>query len=88
MKTLNSLSQQVQQVVLDVMPAVNPEQLQDDTDIFGLGLDSINAVRLIMHLQATFSVTFAATDINFSNFQTIDKIVTLIDGKLAGFVAA
>jgi acyl carrier protein len=53
-----------------------------------LGLDSINALRLILHLQSTFDVTFSGTDINFSNFQTVEKMASLIDSKLVGLVAA
>jgi acyl carrier protein len=88
MNTLNTIASQVSQVVLDVMPTIAPEMLQENTDIFSLGLDSINALRLILHLQSTFDVTFSGTDINFSNFQTVEKMASLIDSKLVGLVAA
>ncbi len=88
MNTLNSIAAKVANVVLEVMPTIAPESLQENTDIFSLGLDSINALRLILHLQSTFDVTFSGTDINFSNFQTVEKMASLIDSKLVSFAAA
>jgi acyl carrier protein len=88
MATSNSIAAQVSQVVLDVMPTIAPEMLQENTDIFSLGLDSINALRLILHLQSTFDVTFSGTDINFSNFQTVENMASLLESKLMGLVAA
>ena len=88
MNTLNSIAAKVANVVLEVMPTIAPESLQENTDIFSLGLDSINALRLILHLQSTFDVTFSGTDINFSNFQTVEKIASMIDSKLAISAAA
>jgi len=65
------------------MPNIDQSQLLDETDIFTLGLDSVNAIRLITNLQSTFKVSFSTSDINFNNFRTITNIAEIVARKQA-----
>ena len=76
------LKQKTQDVILELLPHVERQNLGNQTDIFSLGLDSINAMSLIFSLQDTFDVKFETNEISFDNFQTVAKIVELIDKKL------
>ena len=75
------LKQKTQDVVLELLPHVERQKLGDRTDIFSLGLDSINAMSLIFNLQDAFDVRFETSEISFDNFQTVAKIVELIEQK-------
>ena len=75
------LKQKTQDVILELLPHVKRQNLGNQTDIFSLGLDSINAMSLIFSLQDTFDVKFETDEISFDNFQTVAKIVELIDKK-------
>lgn len=79
--TVEELKQKTQDVILKLLPHVEVQNLGDQTDIFSLGLDSINAMSLIFSLQDTFDVKFETNEISFDNFQTVAKIVELIEKK-------
>jgi acyl carrier protein len=80
-KTLDSIQKNIYDIILLVIPYLDPEDLLEDTDLFSLGLDSVNAMRLILHLQTSFGISFTTTDINFENFKTIANIARTIEQK-------
>lgn len=82
MNQTDSMYKTIYDVILMVIPYIDPEDLLEDTDIFGLGLDSVNAMRLILHLQTSFGISFSTADINFENFKTIANIAHTIKQKL------
>jgi len=88
MERLQEIKQKSHNVVLELMPNVPREELLDDVDLFSLGLDSINAMMLILKFQDTFSVAFEANDISFENFRTIKDIVALIERKKEAAIAS
>ena len=73
--------QTTQNVVLEVLPDLSREELSDDSDIFSLGLDSINAMSLVFGLQDAFDIKFEAKEISIENFQTVADIIELIKSK-------
>ncbi|WP_293093024.1 acyl carrier protein [Moorena sp. SIOASIH] len=81
MMTTTTIQEQVQGLVLEVIPDVTLEDLQDDVDIFNLGLDSINTMTLISNLQETFEIELDVSEISFDNFQNISTIVEMIEEK-------
>ncbi|WP_293164394.1 acyl carrier protein [Okeania sp. SIO2C9] len=81
MMTTTTIQEQVQGLVLKVLPDVTLEELQDDVDIFNLGLDSINTMTLISNLQETFEIELDVSEISFENFQNISTIVEMIEEK-------
>ncbi|OKH22294.1 acyl carrier protein [Chroogloeocystis siderophila] len=78
---VEEVKQKARDVVLALLPDANYELLLDDSDIFTLGLDSINAMALIFNLQDTFDIKFETSEINFDNFRTFTDIVNLITRK-------
>lgn len=88
MNTIEDIKEQVRSVVIEILPNVNPEEVLDDSDIFSLGLDSVNAMILVMNLQEAFGVMFQTDEITFDNFRTIAKIVDLIAKKQEVFTPA
>lgn len=75
------VKEQAQEVVLELLPGVSSEEIADDTDIFSLGLDSINAMTLVLNLQESFELQFDVNEISLENFQTLSSIVNLIQKK-------
>lgn len=76
-----TIQEQVQALILDVIPDVTREDLQEETDIFNLGLDSINTMTLISNLQETFEIELDINEISFDNFQNVSTIVEMITQK-------
>lgn len=83
MVRVEEIRQETRELILQVLPSVNDQELADDTDIFGLGLDSINAMSLISNVQDAFEISLETSEINFENFQNIATIVEMIEKKKA-----
>ncbi|MEH1814302.1 MAG: acyl carrier protein [Nostoc sp.] len=81
MKSIDLIKQETKNVVLNVLQNVNIEDLSDSSNLFSIGLDSVNAMTLVLKLQNTFNIKFEINDINSENFQSIVTIVKLIDKK-------
>ncbi|WP_228061916.1 acyl carrier protein [[Phormidium] sp. LEGE 05292] len=81
MKSIDLIEQKTKNVVLSVLPNITSEDLSDSSNLFSIGLDSVNAMTLVLKLQNTFGIKFVATDINAENFQSVASIVKLIDEK-------
>lgn len=77
----NDFQQQIAQVILQIIPDITSEDLQADTDIFSLGLDSINAMTLVSNLQDVFDIQLAPSEISFDNFQNIATIAAMVEQK-------
>lgn len=84
MEKIESIKQKSHSVVLNILPFVNSEELLDNMDLFSLGLDSVNAIMLVMNLQDTFGINFETSEISIENFRTIEDIVNLIKIKKGG----
>lgn len=79
--TIEEIKQKTEDVVLNLLSDISSEELSEDTDIFGLGLDSINAMTLVFNLQDAFDLQFESDEISFENFRTVADIVELIKTK-------
>lgn len=83
MKNIDLIKQETRNVVLTVLPNINSEDLSEFSNLFSMGLDSVNAMSLILKLQNSFTIKFAVNEINAENFQSVATIVKLIDKKQA-----
>ena len=79
--TVKEVKDKTQNVVLELLPDVGSEEFSEESDIFSLGLDSINAMTLVFSLQDAFDVKFETNEISFENFRTVADIVKLIEKK-------
>jgi len=80
--TLEEIKNTTQTVISELLHDVDESELFDDQDIFSLGMDSINAMTLVLNLQEAFGISFNFDEINHENFQTVRNIVDLVRGKL------
>lgn len=78
---VEELKQKTRSIVLEILPDVGREEIDDDVDIFNLGLDSINVMALISNLQESFDFKLETHELNFENFQTISTIVDMVQKK-------
>ncbi len=77
----DSVKEQVQELILEVIPDLSLSDLLETEDIFSLGLDSINAMTLISNLQEQFDFQLDTDEINFENFQSVDSILAMVEAK-------
>jgi acyl carrier protein len=78
---VKDLKQKTKSIVSDILPDIEAVEIDDNIDIFNLGLDSINVMALISNLQEAFDFKLEIDELNFENFQTISTIVEMIEKK-------
>lgn len=60
----------------------NVESLGDDDDFFSLGfVNSLFAMQLITFMETEFDVTIDVAELNMDNFNTLNKIINIIENK-------
>lgn len=58
-------------------------ELKNDTSLISTRLmDSIVALKLVSHLEATFNIEFEAHEVNQENLETIDRITAIVQSKI------
>ena len=81
MKSIDLIEKETKNVVLSILPNINGEDLSESSNLFSIGLDSVNAMSLVLKLQKNFGIKFEMNDINAENFQSVATIVKLIEQK-------
>ncbi len=65
---------------------VKPEDIKDDTPLFGegLGLDSIDALELVVALEKEFGIKISDEEVGVKAFQNISTLAQFIEAKGEG----
>jgi acyl carrier protein len=82
---MDQLKQQLKEMIVkDLnMPDVKPEDIDDKAPLFeeGLGLDSLDAVELVVLLQKRFGVQIANMDEGKEAFASIEALARFVDKR-------
>jgi len=58
------------------------DPITSDQDLLMSGvLDSLNVMKLAVHLEETCSITIPAQDVVLENFSTVDQMYSYLDGR-------
>jgi len=86
MSKLDLRAQIKEMLVKNLMLQVTPEQIGDDLPLFGpdgLGLDSIDALELVVSMEKTFGVGVPNSDVAGKSLRTVNTIHDYILEKRA-----
>ena len=82
---MTDLKQQLKKIIIDDLKiqGVTPEELDDDDPLFGegLGLDSLDAVELVVLIQKHFDVQIADMEEGREAFTSINSLAQYIDDR-------
>ncbi|MFB2970459.1 acyl carrier protein [Aerosakkonema sp. BLCC-F183] len=81
MKSVEFIKAETKKVLLEILPNVNPETLSDESNIFSLGLGSVDAMMLLDKLENTFDIKFLNSEINLDVFENLASLIKLIQKK-------
>lgn len=77
------MNQDMRGIIRDfVLKYVKDDELEDDENMFELGyVNSLFAMQLVMFVEKEFALTISRENLKLVNFQSIDAIVTLVEGE-------
>ncbi len=83
-----SIKEKLKKVLIEELNLedVTPEEIEDDAPLFGegLGLDSLDAVELVVLLEKHFGVEVKDLEEGRAAFQSINTLVAFIEERSAG----
>ena len=79
--TVAEITEKSYAVIHSTLPGMDSSTLSLESNLFGQGLDSVQAMTLILNLQTAFDVQFEGSDISLENFQTPGNIIELLKRK-------
>jgi acyl carrier protein len=71
-------------LVENLMLQITPEEIADDQPLFGpdgLGLDSVDALQLVVALDKNYGLKFSDAEVARKAMQTVQTITAAIQGK-------
>lgn len=66
----------------EIMQIENPEQLSAEEDLKEYGMDSLNAIELVVALEMEFGIEFSEEDLLVDNLCTIQKLADTVNKYL------
>ena len=62
-----------------------PDSLQDETPLFGegLGLDSVDALELVVSLEKEFKIRIQSHEVGKEAFASVSALAAFVEGRLA-----
>lgn len=88
MEEKNSLREKIKNLIVEnLMLQMNVEELRDDQPLFGpnsLGLDSVDALQLVVALDKNFGIKIADPSAAREILQNVNSMVAAVEKKLAG----
>jgi acyl carrier protein len=78
----DAIRRKVSGIVLKGLPLVREEDLTDDVELSSLGLDSMNAVTLVIEIEEGCGITFELNEVEYDHFRTVSVITALVLKKV------
>lgn len=80
----DDLKQNIKNYIMsEFLPGESPDELTDDTPLISGGiLDSIATLKLVMHVEKTYGVSFEPHEVDKENLDTLCLIESLVRSKI------
>lgn len=72
------LEKTIRNKVAEVLKIENSEEISLDKDLKEYGMDSLNAIELVVALEMEFGIEFAEDDLLVDNLCTVQKIILVV----------
>ena len=69
-------------ILEEVLQFIDKSEFSDDSNLFELGLDSLNIMRLVFFLEEEFKIKIPEDKISIENLSTVNSIQNLVKSLL------
>ena len=68
------------------LEGVSPASIADDQPLFesGLGLDSVDALELVVAIERRYDITLQGADLERSTFATVLSLASFVESRISG----
>ena len=81
---MSDVAEKLQSMALEVLRIDAPASfIQSETNLYELGLDSLNVVEMLTHIEMNFDFTVDAEDMDAALFGRFGNLVEFVQSKLA-----
>ncbi len=90
--TSESIQSRIKRVIVDclMLEGLAPEEIGDEQALFGegLGLDSVDALELVLGLEAEFGIKVKSDEMDRTAFNSVTSLAGFVEGQMAKAEAA
>ena len=61
---------------------VNSENINDDSILIAIGIDSVDFITIIVALEEEFNIRFEDMQLIYDDYQTIGQLVSMVQGAI------
>ena len=75
------MEEQIKSIIADIL-SLTDEQIENltlETDLFEIGIDSMIAIELIVHLESEFDILIDDDDLSMDNVRKISEIISFVN---------
>ena len=72
------LEKTIRNKLAEVLKIENPEEISLEKDLKVYGMDSLNAIELVVALEMEFGIEFAEDDLLVDNLCTVQKLILVV----------
>ena len=72
------LEKTIRNKLAEVLKIENPEEISLEKDLKEYGMDSLNAIELVVALEMEFGIEFAEDDLLVDNLCTLQKLILVV----------
>lgn len=76
--TTDEMFPTIKAILIDNIPLIQVDDLNEETDLYEIGLDSINSVNFALAIEERYGIMFKDEHILGQNFTTIGRIIQLL----------
>lgn len=76
------MTERIKEIVMNVLELTEDVELNESTDLQGLGLDSMTCVEVVVNLEEEFGISVDEEDLLVENMASIEQIEKLVEKYL------
>ncbi len=77
------LEEIVRQKIREVLENDNIENISANDDLKEYGIDSLNAIELVVELEMTFKIEFSEDELLLDNLCSIQKLINIVESHIS-----